>query len=135
MTYNLFEDGAAKTWHADAERKFVTETSTKFHHLQLNGVTHSLQSHNQQSTDSCRKHMQKEHRLMPSCVTDLHRKYFCLAQFLPDCRSRSDSCSSLITSSSSPSEKMTSTWRMRLVTCQTGEHTTALHHPFTSLGS
>lgn len=29
---------------------------------------------------------------------------------LPDCRSSSDSCSSFITSSSSPSEKITSTW-------------------------
>ncbi len=55
MTYNLFEDGAANTWHANAERKLVAESSTKLHHLQLGRVTHSFQSHSKQRADSCRK--------------------------------------------------------------------------------
>ena len=53
FTYNLFEDAAAHTGHADAQRKLVTESPTELQHLQLGGVTHALQSHDQQSADAC----------------------------------------------------------------------------------
>lgn len=54
LTYNLFQDAAADARHADAERKLVAKSSTKLHHLQLGRVTGSLQSHSQQSANTCR---------------------------------------------------------------------------------
>lgn len=60
MTYNVFEDSAADTRHADAQGKLVVESSAKLHPLQLGGVTHSLQSHSQQSADTWRQKTQKQ---------------------------------------------------------------------------
>lgn len=53
--YDLFEDGAADALHADAQRKLVAEPSAKLHHLQLGGVSDSLQGHDEQSADACRR--------------------------------------------------------------------------------
>ncbi len=55
MTYDQFEDVAANTRHADAERKVVVEPSAELELLQLGGFTNALQSHNQQSVDPCRQ--------------------------------------------------------------------------------
>ena len=57
----------------------------------------------------------------------LRSDFLCPAQVLPDCRSSSDSCSSFITSSSSPSEKITSTWRTRSVTLTPAALTVKVH--------
>lgn len=54
MTYNLFEDHTSDAWHAYAERDIVAKPSTKLQHLQLGSVAGSIQSHSQQSTDTCR---------------------------------------------------------------------------------
>ena len=46
-TYNFFQHGAAHTLHANAERNFVAKPSTELHHLQLAGISGSLQGNYQ----------------------------------------------------------------------------------------